>query len=467
MSDGNIPHEAIRQAVLFILSQKGQTIYEIEDKRGKQYKGDESQKEYISKNVWHNKQDLDESVAIKMKLDPTLWGPDRTSNDFYKYIVSIISELRRKKQLVDWNSTSRFGIWRLTKPLVVQDPKPSLEGSIPTWNNIPQTGNSTSEKELTRSFLSILTQGSKNSTYKFALARAILDYCRQRPAGSNPYEIPYTYLSSKFLRYYWHQECKFRMKQNFTTRTLGVIQSIRDVFGNDTPGDFGLLDKDDVKNAEEKILKSVFGDVRTKTSIVVPAFQKIKEGTKAKTTFIFYEHSDAEKKIYLKPEAFEFFRKYNRLLLMAVLIEWAKFLEKINGSLPMLVSKIEDYDKKRTSLSHIRKRYLKYNNHCFYCCNKLEKNLIHVDHLIPWSYLFSDSEWNLVLACQECNCKKHSSLPQKDCMNMLIDRNYKYYDHMPTLRESLNQLNRGRGWDKEIEHHYNTCKEYGFNVIKL
>ena len=92
---------------------------------------------------------------------------------------------------------------------------------------------------------------------------------------------------------------------------------------------------------------------------------------------------------------------------------------------------------------------------------------IHVDHFIPWSYIFEDSAWNLVLACQECNCKKSNSLAQPKFLNYLIERNSKYENQIPILKKSLAMLDSGRGWEPEIMRHYNSCKEYGFLQIHM
>ena len=54
------------------------------------------------------------------------------------------------------------------------------------------------------------------------------------------------------------------------------------------------------------------------------------------------------------------------VLSKAVLAEWAKFPERINPSLPMLVAKIERDDARRGSLTEYRSLYLKHWCHCFY-----------------------------------------------------------------------------------------------------
>ncbi|HET7344391.1 MAG TPA: hypothetical protein VFJ05_00785, partial [Nitrososphaeraceae archaeon] len=54
--------------------------------------------------------------------------------------------------------------------------------------------------------------------------------------------------------------------------------------------------------------------------------------------------------INLKPKAVKYFKQNYPLLLKSVTLEWAKFLEKINKGLPMLISKIEGHIPERSSL---------------------------------------------------------------------------------------------------------------------
>ena len=190
-------------------------------------------------------------------------------------------------------------------------------------------------------------------------------------------------------------------------------------------------------------------------------------GQRAVETRVFYDYNDDEKKIYLKSEAFEFFKKNHDVLSRVVLVEWAKYLEKINDRLPKLIAKIDQDNVKRTPLAQYKKLFSKYTDHCFYCCNNLEKNRIDVDHFIPWSYIFDDNAWNLVLACRDCNCKKSNSLAKDNFLNDLIERNEKYYKRINKLQNSLDMLSTKNGWSAEIKNHYENCKKYGFNEISL
>ena len=52
-------------------------------------------------------------VAERLNLNAdALLGPERKSDDFSRRITGIISELRRKGIIQDWNAGRQFGIWR-------------------------------------------------------------------------------------------------------------------------------------------------------------------------------------------------------------------------------------------------------------------------------------------------------------------------------------------------------------------
>jgi hypothetical protein len=63
----------------------------------------------------------------------------------------------------------------------------------------------------------------------------------------------------------------------------------------------------------------------------------------------------------------KYFKQYYPLLLKSVILEWAKFLEKIDKGLPMLISKIEGHMPERGSLERTRKVLSNYFDSCFYC----------------------------------------------------------------------------------------------------
>ncbi|MEM3172849.1 MAG: HNH endonuclease signature motif containing protein [Candidatus Nitrosotenuis sp.] len=324
-------------------------------------------------------------------------------------------------------------------------------------------------------FNQIITKGRKDNTYKFALARFLLEHCNeldseyvQNKIKHNEVEIvDYQQIANKFLAYYWHQECKYRIRQNYNDqKPPHVISIIRDVFGtNYVPTQFKDLPKAQIQKAQAEIRKKVFGKEKSKTSQVVPRFQNIKEGISTKRMHLFYDYDDERAQLQIKPEALSFFHENYAVLLKLVILEWAKFLERVN-TLPRLIAKIESAEVKRHALQRYVKIFKDFRC-CFYCNTSLDSSETHVDHFIPWSYIFEDESWNLVLACSKCNLRKHDSLAGSDFLAELIRRNETYQNKIKELEKSLLKLDSGKGWEKEIVHHYNNCKLYGFSEVRL
>lgn len=59
--------------------------------------------------------------------------------------------------------------------------------------------------------------------------------------------------------------------------------------------------------------------------------------------------------------------------------------------------------------------------------NEIEISELSIDHVIPWSYLYSDDLWNLVYVHKKCNSSKSNAIPQKDEIEKLKERNIRLY----------------------------------------
>lgn len=430
-------------------------------------RGGDAQERYRNDSVWHALDDFKKSVARELQIGPELFGERRRNDEFHHRIRVELRRLVKKGIVSAWNSSDWHLAFRLTKPgshSVLRIEPLVLVRTPPTYGD-KWPIKFGEEEDMKRVFVSILEHGNKDNTYKFALAKILLDYCRNNTSGT----ISYDYLAHKFLEHYWYQEYKYRMKQDFkATRRPMVINVLRGVFGDNPRADFGRLDEDDIRKAKEKILKAVFGHARNKTSLVVPRFQNIPGRDGGWEEYgIFYSYDDDEQVIRLRPEAVDFFKRNNPILSRAVVAKWAGFLERINGSMPYLVSKIEVPGMERGSMTVYRRMLSRYADCCFYCNKRLQDNETHVDHFIPWSYIFSNDPWNLVLACNVCNYKKSNRLPDDEFKCNLIVRNEEYYDKAREFRESLNTLGLGDKWKHEIENHYVTCLSYGFGKVSL
>ena len=66
----------------------------------------------------------------------------------------------------------------------------------------------------------------------------------------------------------------------------------------------------------------------------------------------------------------------------------------------------------------------------FYTDEILEENNISVDHVIPFSYMYSDDIWNLVLTKKENNSSKSNHIPTQNIIDKLKERNKDLVNNM-------------------------------------
>ncbi len=302
-------------------------------------------------------------------------------------------------------------------------------------------------------FIKIISKGVKSNTYKFALAKFLLDYSKSQRLKERDYQINYNEIAIKFLEYYWFQECKYKFKQDFNKDKMPkIIRIIQKYCGTEyIPESFEKYFKNKQKiklQMIEEIEKKCFNDV-------IPRFQPKEQND-------YYQHfhkpvksgnyTPSEKSyIILNKETLSFFKQDYEVLSKILILEWAKFLEKTNFT-PKLISKIELMkDPKRNSLLKFKKMLMEMNQECFYCGISLEQSDTHIDHFIPWSYIYEDEIWNLVLACNRCNLMKSDLLPPKQCLIKIENRNKIY------------QLTK---WNSDIMDYYENCYKAGFKIIK-
>jgi len=302
-------------------------------------------------------------------------------------------------------------------------------------------------------FINIVSKGAKTNTYKFALAKFLLDYSKNQKIKESNYQINYNEIAVKFLEYYWFQECKYKFKQDFNKDKMPkIIHIIQKYCGTEYISESFekyFKDKESIKlQMIEEIEKKCFNDV-------IPRFQP-------KDKNDYYQHfhksvksgnySSSEKSyIILSKEALSCFKQEYEILSKILVLEWAKFLEKTNFT-PKLISKIERMkDPKRNSLIKFRTMLMEMNKECFYCGTMLEQENIHIDHFIPWSYIYEDEIWNLVPSCSRCNLIKSDSLPPKNCLIKIEYRNKTYQ-----LRKE----------NSSISDYYENCYKAGFKIIQ-
>jgi hypothetical protein len=306
-------------------------------------------------------------------------------------------------------------------------------------------------------FNTIVSKGAKDNTYKFALTKFLLDYAHvNQQFGSH--KISYNEIADKFLEYYWFQECKYKLKQDFKIERMPmIIRIIRKYCGEEyIPESYEkyFKSKQDLKNT------MILEIARVCLQDVIPRFQP-------RDTYGLYQHfhviNSTGKKYKLPPkdrryilvteEARNFLQSNYNELSKILIYEWAKFLEKTNFT-PMLISKIEGLGiYKRSSLTKYKNILLKQMNvECFYCNQEVKSDDMHIDHFIPWSYVYENSIWNLVISCSECNLKKSDCLAPNKYIKKIEDRNNVY---------GFNEYN------KDVMEYYVNCSKAGFTSLEF
>ena len=60
---------------------------------------------------------------------------------------------------------------------------------------------------------------------------------------------------------------------------------------------------------------------------------------------------------------------------------------------------------------------------CFYCGGIIPESEISLDHVIPWSYMYSDDLWNLVYCHKSENSMKQATLVDEEIILKVEERN--------------------------------------------
>ena len=129
----------------------------------------------------------------------------------------------------------------------------------------------------------------------------------------------------------------------------------------------------------------------------------------------------------------EILNEYSEILFELINYRWIQQLEKFNSS-PRISKKVNGTDRediKRGNLSRF-KTYLDIENpnrECFISGKKIEDDLS-IDHVLPWSYLFSDDIWNLVYVKKNLNSSKSNKIPNESMIKKLELRNIRLLDKM-------------------------------------
>jgi hypothetical protein len=229
--------------------------------------------------------------------------------------------------------------------------------------------------------------------------------------GTPGREIPLSRIGAEFLKLYWVQTIVFHLRQAATLHkepeVVHAIRSAADIHRvralSSLPNHARIaLERDMARILKINVLDAFH---RSKPVPMAPLFT--------------WPHG--AESIALSGGAVTFIAANVNALESLANLWWARYLEKVNLLAPLVIEKVERDGAQRASLG----KYLKLLRHvdeprCFYCGRDLGSSSVHVDHVIPWSFLLADPLWDLVLACPDCNIAKSDVLPVPEFLDRLV-----------------------------------------------
>lgn len=262
----------------------------------------------------------------------------------------------------------------------------------------------------------VIREGSMNNTYKMAWIRSIVESCVLHPGQS---EIHLDQLSPLIFRYYWDQSIFFDLVQGPNPNKRPEIQQMVEEQIGKYQSRYGFKPERHLK-----VGKRVSCEVEKVSSILMKdvSFRFPRVNGK---TYDFYRLDRDRRTIWVHhPDQLV---EYSDVLFDLINYSWAQKLEMMNSS-PRISQKVRGTDRggiSRRSLSKFRK-YLDLENPkrvSFISGEMIPEEELSIDHVIPWSYLYSDDIWNLVYVGKSENSVKNNTLPNDDDIAKLELRN--------------------------------------------
>ncbi|MDA7793347.1 hypothetical protein N8985_04475 [Glaciecola sp.] len=266
-------------------------------------------------------------------------------------------------------------------------------------------------KELT----TLIRDGDMQNTYKMTWARAIVESCVLDESQS---VIHFDTLSEKIFGYYWNQSIFFQLEQSPNPHKRPEIHQI-------------VLEEIERYRLSNDNQPKYFSKVRSIDIPVTKISNILKKDVSwrflllNKTESSFYELDKKNKTITVKYP--QLIKEYSDILFELINYRWTQKLEEFNHS-PRISKKVLGTDRERVRRNNLSKfrKYLDIENpqrRCFFTDKVLIDDELSIDHVLPWSYLYSDDLWNLVYVDRGYNSSKSNHLPNEEVIERLEERN--------------------------------------------
>ncbi|MGG4498409.1 HNH endonuclease [Brevibacillus reuszeri] len=283
-------------------------------------------------------------------------------------------------------------------------------------------------------WFNIIRNCSFDNTYKMAWSKAITELALEFDFENNENEIvPITLeaIAQKVVRYYWDQTIFFDLRQGsnptkppeIVSKTKKLIEVYQAATGNKKPIKFIKADVEDIcSNDYLRTIKSIVSTLKQDVSY---RFLNLA----GKQIQGIYEYQLKDNVLYMPKENLFKLKENYAMMVEAINYRWSQILENFNHS-PRICKKVRVIDEENIRRKPLKgfSKYLTHENPgqvCFICEKVISGETPALDHVLPWSYLYSDDLWNLVYAHQSCNSTKSNVIPNEEMIHRLEQRNVK------------------------------------------
>ena len=300
----------------------------------------------------------------------------------------------------------------------------------------------------------VIEKMKNTNTYKLVWAKSILDLLIKTETKV----ITFSDISETILKYYWNQIYFFNLKQGPRNqeptlfKLVGLaIKRYQELTQSKQPVWFNLalpvLQQDQafyrelIRSMSQTLDQDVSWRFLNIEDEVINLYHIHKKKTASLNEVVF---SDTQ---------ISHLKNHGPLLMQFLYFKWTQLLEKFNHA-PRIANKIAGSEVqaiKRKSLKVYRDILLiLHENQAikdFYTDETIDISDISIDHFIPWSFIYSDDIWNLVITSKSNNSKKSNKLSDKQYLNKLKEQNL-------VLVSKIKDLNLKETLQDAINHSY-------------